>query len=58
VDTDDLNRMLVEIVLKKPLTREDTAEEAAMRAQLTKECNEIVARGGVVDIPHEVPDVS
>lgn len=58
IKTDDLERMLVEITTGKPPARPDSLEEAAMRSQLMKECNEIEARGGTVEIPHEIPDVA
>lgn len=56
IDSDDISRMLVEIVAKKPHTM--TGPEAeAMYAQLEKECDEIRARGLDVDVPYEVPDL-
>lgn len=58
MDSDVVTRILVEVATGKTPARPDTPEEAAMRVQLQKECEEIVARGGVVDIPHEIPDVA
>lgn len=58
MDSDIIARMLVEIVTGKEPLLPDDAEMAAMRKQLQKECDEIVASGGVVDVPHEVPDAS
>ena len=58
VHSDDVERLLVEIVTEKKPAVPDTPELAALRAQLKKECDAIVAKGGTVDIPHEVPDVS
>lgn len=57
LDTDDITRILVEIVTGKMPNPPDTPEAAAMRVQLQKECDEIVAKGGVVDIPTEIPDI-
>lgn len=57
IHTDDINRLLVEIVTGKPPAVPDDAELAAMRAQLQKECDEIKARGGEIEIPFEVPDL-
>lgn len=56
MDTDDINRMLVEIVTGKRPSRPDTVEEARMRAQLRTECDEIAAKGFAVDIPFELPE--
>lgn len=56
MDSDIITRMLVEIVTGKEPLLPDDVEMAAMRKQLQKECDEIVAAGGVVDVPHEVPD--
>lgn len=58
IDTDTMNRMLVEIVTGKKPARDDTVEEAKMRIRLKRECEEIQARGGVVEIPAEHPDLS
>jgi hypothetical protein len=57
LDTDDINRILVEIVTGQPPTL-TTPEAIVMRAKLQKECDAIVAKGGVVDIPPEIPDIS
>ena len=58
MDTVVITRILVEVATgKKPATKDD-AEMAAMRKQLEIECDEIVAQGGTVDIPHEIPDAS
>jgi hypothetical protein len=56
IEVDDLRDMLVEITTGKPPRRTD-AEAAEMRAQLQKECDAIVKKGGVVDIPPEIADV-
>lgn len=58
MDSDVVTRILVEVATGKTPARPDTLEEAAMRSQLTMECEEIVARGGEVEIPHEIPDVA
>ena len=54
--SDDITRMIVEIETgKQPLL---TAPEAnALREQLRIECTAIKARGGTIDVPHEVPDL-
>lgn len=51
--SEELSLMLREITLKLPPTLK-TPEANAMRTQLTKECEAIVARGMVVDIPSEI----
>lgn len=54
MDTDDLTRMLVEISTgQAPSLR--TPEADALRAQLTRECAAIIAQGGAIDIPPEIP---
>ncbi len=55
MDSDILERMLVEITTGKEPKEPDTPEMAAMRAQLTKEVAAIKAKGGSVYIPHEIP---
>ena len=55
MDTDDVTRILVEVATGKPAPFEESAEFAAMRAQLKIECDEIIAKGGTVDVPHEIP---
>lgn len=54
MDSSDIERMLVEIVTGKPPTLSGP-EADAMRAQLKMECDEILAKGGIVAIPHEIP---
>ncbi len=49
----DMEKMLVEVVTGKPPT--DTSYEASViREQLQKECNEIIAKGGSIEIPPEI----
>lgn len=55
IDTDDLSRILVEIETGKPPAIPDTPRLMRLRAQLTLEINEIKAKGGTVDVPHEIP---
>jgi hypothetical protein len=51
-----LIRMIREIQLEgKTMSPDDAAEEAQLRAQLVAEIREIEARGGVLDIPTELP---
>ena len=53
--SEDISRMLVEIMTgKEPFLKSSAAD--AMREQLRKECAEIVAKGGIVEVPHEIPD--
>lgn len=39
---------------KEPAAPDDV-EMAALRTRLKVECDEIVAAGGSVDVPHEIP---
>lgn len=55
IHSDDVERILVEIVTKREPREPDTPELAALREKLQAECDEIVARGGTVMIPHEIP---
>lgn len=55
MDTRDMERMMVEIVTGKPPSLR-TPEADEMRARLTAEIREIQARGGEVEIPHEIPE--
>jgi hypothetical protein len=56
ITTDDLSRMVVEIMTGQEPSRLD---EESMRAwnQLKAECDEIKRKGGVVEIPGEIPKV-
>ena len=56
MNSDDVSRILVEIRTDKPPATPDDKEMAALRVQLTKECNAIIAAGYDVDVPHEIPD--
>ena len=54
LETEDLNRIVIEIVRKIPIKDSllpDTAEVREARAQLIKECAEIEARGHAVELP-------
>ena len=51
ISGEELEQMLLEIVLKKPPTL-TTPEANEMRERLQKECDEIIASGGTVEIPH------
>ena len=55
--SDDIERMLVEIMTGKKPTL-NTPEANAVREKLVKECAEIVANGGTVDIPREIPELA
>jgi hypothetical protein len=51
--SDDLRTMLVEIMTKRaPSLRSPEAD--AKRERLQQQCDEIVARGGTVEIPPEI----
>jgi hypothetical protein len=56
IRTDQLEKILVEVVTGKPPSLQ-TPEADAIRAQFTREVEEIRAKGGVVEIPGEIPDV-
>ena len=56
MNSDDVTRILVEVATGREPATPDDDEQAAMRAQLKIECDEIVAKGGVVDVPHEIPN--
>lgn len=57
MDSDDIIKMLVEIETGKPHSVQMPGAEA-MYAQLQKECDDIHAKGGTVEVPHEIPDVA
>lgn len=53
IDTDDMERMLVEIMTgKEPTLRNEEADR--IREKLRAECEAIIAAGGSVIIPPEV----
>jgi hypothetical protein len=52
---EDPQRILLEVTLKQPPARPDTPEEAAFRQKMVEQVAEIIARGGVVNIPSEWP---
>jgi len=56
LDTDDLERMLVEIECGHPPSLV-SPEADAMRARLVEACDAIHAKGGSVLIPHEIPSL-
>jgi len=54
VSAETWERMLVEITLgKKP--KANNAKEREVRDLLTRDVKEIRRRGGVVEIPHDIP---
>lgn len=55
ITSDDVERLLVEIATKKPPPVADTPELTDLRARLQDECDEIIANGGIIDVPHEIP---
>jgi hypothetical protein len=58
MNSDVITRILVEVATGKSPAVPDDHEMKMMRAQLQLECDEIVAAGGVVDVPHEIPDIA
>lgn len=55
IDTREMEKMLVEIVTGKlPSLRTPEADE--LRAKLTAEVEAIHAKGGTVEVPHEIPE--
>jgi hypothetical protein len=55
MNSDDVTRVLVEVETGKPPAVPDTPELLMLRAKLTGECVDIRAKGGWVDVPHEIP---
>ena len=55
VSRDRLTKILLEVTLGVSPEKPDTPEEAARRAQYKAEVDEIGARGGIVEIPGEIP---
>lgn len=55
IHSDDVERILLEIMLKREPAIPDTQELADLRSQLRTECDEIAAKGGTVQIPVELP---
>ena len=54
IDSEDLERMLVEITTGKPPSLY-TPEANTLRAKLQEECDDITKMGGTVMIHHEIP---
>lgn len=57
IDSEDIQTMLVEIATGKPPSL-NTPEANRMRKKLIRECEEIRAKGGGIDVPWEIPDPS
>jgi hypothetical protein len=55
IHSGDIQRVLLEVLTKVPPTTPDTPELAALRAQLTLECDKIAANGEDVEITSEIP---
>jgi hypothetical protein len=54
MNSDRMTRILLEVVINgTKASPADTAEDAALRKRLVVQCQEIVDKGGVVDIPGE-----
>ncbi len=47
--------ILLEVTNGVPPPAHESAEDAAVRAQLKKEVDEIRVKGGIVDVPPELP---
>lgn len=52
--TDELNKLLVDIVNGAPIPVDEPESTRALREELQREVDEIVAKGGIVDIPPEI----
>lgn len=57
VDSDTMNRILVEVTLGRQPARPDTEEEAAFRRKMEIQVAQIENEGYTVDIPGEIPDL-
>ena len=55
MDSERMTKILLEVTLGKPAPEHEGAEDAAIRARLKKEVDEIRAKGGAVDVPPELP---
>jgi hypothetical protein len=53
----DLERILVEVITGKDMAGPDNQERAVARKKLMIEVKEIRDRGGIVEIPPEIPDL-
>lgn len=53
--SDEIERVLIEVMTGKSPTPPDTPELATLRLKLKKECDAIRAQGKGVEIPSEVP---
>ena len=55
ISSDDVERIVVEVTTGKSPATADTPEQAEFRQKIESEVAEIIAKGGIVDIPHEIP---
>lgn len=55
VHSDDVERILLEVTLGRSGPVDESTELRKLREQLAKEVVEIRDKGGVVDVPHEIP---
>lgn len=53
--TDRMTEILKEVTRGQPAPKNESAEDANVRARLTRQVKQIAARGHVVDIPGETP---
>lgn len=55
--SDDVNTILIDVMTgRAPSIQGDEAQ--AMHDRLRQECADIIAKGGSVDVPPELPDLS
>ncbi len=54
VASDEMSRMLLDILLHREPPVGESAKASAVRAELLNQVNEIQAVGGIVDIPFEL----
>jgi hypothetical protein len=55
MDTERMTKILLEVVNGVPAPAEESDEDRRMRATLTLHLAAVHAKGGRVDIPHELP---
>ena len=55
MNTDRMTRILLDVTLGVPAPKNESEEDARVRAQLTKQVQQIASRGHIVDIPAETP---
>ena len=53
--SDEMVQLAMDITLGRPAPPNESPEWKAARARLTAQIDEIKAKGGVVDLPREIP---